>query len=135
MTTAQPGLRPATLPVLPIEDEPPVMACVQPARERSGYAVASTESRAEGLRRLGAETFLGVVSDLRPPGRSDLGRVHAGLSRHRPHLASRIVFIAGDIANEDTVATWRKTGAACLERPFRIQPYISVMQKTIGKAA
>jgi DNA-binding NtrC family response regulator len=133
MTTTQPGLRPATSPVLPAEDEPALMACVQPALKGSGYAVVSTESRAEGLGRLGWETFLGVVSDLRSPAGADGGRAHAGSSCRRPHLASRMVFIAGDIANQVTVATGCKNGAACLERPFPIQPYISVM-KTIGKA-
>jgi FixJ family two-component response regulator len=56
------------------------------------------------------------------------------LSRHRPDLAARIVFITGDIANEDTVATLRQTGAPCVEKPFRVQQFISVIEKTIGKA-
>jgi DNA-binding NtrC family response regulator len=134
MTTAEASLRRGPLPALPIEDEPAVIACVQPALERSGYAVVSAESRGKGLRRLGWETFLAVVSDRRPPGGADRGRMHAGLRRRRPLLASPIVFISGDIAHQDTVANWRKTGAPCHERPFWIQPYISVMQKTIGKA-
>jgi FixJ family two-component response regulator len=49
-------------------------------------------------------------------------------------LAARIVFITGDIANDDTVATLRKTGAPCVEKPFRVQQFISVIEKTMGKA-
>ncbi len=45
-----------------------------------------------------------------------------------------MVFITGDIANEETVATLRKTGAPCVEKPFRVQQFISVVEKTIGKA-
>ena len=134
MTTTQPILKPPSLPVLLIEDEPAVMAYVRATLERSGYAVVCTESGAEGLRLLESEQFLGVVSDMRTPGGVDGAGVHAWLSRHRPDLAARIVFITGDIANEDTVATLRKTGAPCVEKPFRVQQFISVIEKTMGKA-
>jgi DNA-binding NtrC family response regulator len=134
MTMRQPAMKPATLPVLLIEDEPAVMAYVRAALERSGYVVVSTESGADGLKLLESEEFLGVVSDMRTPGGVDGAGVHAWVSRHRPDLAERIVFITGDIANEDTVATLRKTGAPCVEKPFRVQQFISVIEKTIGKA-
>jgi FixJ family two-component response regulator len=64
----------------------------------------------------------------------DGGDVHAWITRHRPELASRIVFITGDIANEETVATLRKTGAPCVEKPFRVQQFLSVVEQTVGKA-
>jgi FixJ family two-component response regulator len=43
------------------------------------------------------------------------------------------VFITGDIANEETVATLRETGAPCVEKPFRVQQFIDVISKTFGK--
>jgi CheY-like chemotaxis protein len=132
--TTQPIIKPPGLPVLLIEDEPAVMAYVRATLERSGYSVVCTESGAEGLRLLESEQFLGVVSDMRTPGGVDGADVHAWLTQHRPDLAERIVFITGDIANEDTVATLRKTGAPCVEKPFRVQQFMSVIEKTIGKA-
>jgi CheY-like chemotaxis protein len=132
--TTPPDSTPAALPVLLIEDEPAVMAYVRATLERSGYTVVCTESGAQGLRLLESEQFLGVVSDMRTPGGVDGADVHAWLSQHRPDLAARIVFITGDIANDDTVATLRKTGAPCVEKPFRVQQFISVIEKTMGKA-
>ena len=128
-----PAIKPAVLPVLLIEDEPAVMAYVRAALERSGYVVVCTESGAEGLRLLESGEFLGVVSDMRTPGGVDGADVHAWVSRYRPELASKIVFITGDIANEETVATLHRTGAPCVEKPFRVQQFISVVEKTIGK--
>ncbi|MEP6643138.1 MAG: response regulator [Acidobacteriaceae bacterium] len=124
----------AVLPVLLIEDEPAVMAYVRAALERSGYSVVSSESGAEGLRHLESGQFLGVVSDMRTPGGVDGADVHAWVAKYRPELASRIVFITGDIANEDTVATLQKTGAPCVEKPFRVQQFISVVEQTMGKS-
>ena len=60
--------------------------------------------------------------------------VHAWISRNRPELAARLVFITGDIANEETVATLHRTGAPCVEKPFRVRQFIDVVEKTIGKA-
>lgn len=124
----------STFPVLLIEDEPAVMAYVRAALERSGYPVVCTASGVEALRLLESGEFMGVVSDMRTPGGVDGGDVHAWISEHRPHLASRLVFITGDIANEETATTLKKTGAPCVEKPFRVQQFISVIEKTMGKA-
>ncbi|HXX27216.1 MAG TPA: response regulator [Terriglobales bacterium] len=132
-----PAMKPVAelnLPVLLIEDESAVMAYVRTALEHYGYQVVCTESGAEGLRLLEQRDFLGVVSDMRTPGGVNGAGVHAWLTEHRPQLASRVVFITGDIASEDTVATLRQTGAPCVEKPFRVQQFISVVEKTIGKA-
>jgi len=122
------------LPLLLIEDEPAVMSYVRAVLERNGYSVVCGSSGVEGVRLLESGEFLGVVSDMRTPGGLDGGDVHAWITRNRPELASRIVFITGDIANEETVATLRKTGAPCVEKPFRVQQFLSVVEQTVGKA-
>ena len=132
MSAPQP--RPEALPVLLIEDEPAVMAYVSAVLERSGYRVVCCESGADALRLLEVESVLGVVSDMRTPGSVDGAGVHAWLVRHRPTLAGRLVFITGDIANEETVATLQQTGAPCVEKPFRAQQFIAVVEQTLGKA-
>jgi len=82
------------------------------------WSAASREPMRCDCWKMGA--FLGVVSDMRTPGGVDGGQVHAWIARHRPDLASRIIFITGDIANEETVATLHQTGAPCVEKPFRV---------------
>ena len=122
------------LPVLLIEDEPAVMSYVRTVLERGGYEVVCSESGADGLRLLEERDFLGVISDMRTPGGVNGADVHDWILRHRPQLASRLVFITGDIAHEDTAATLKRTGAPCVEKPFRVQQFISVVEKTMGKA-
>lgn len=129
------GTKSATAPVLLIEDEPAVMALVRAVLEGHGYTVVPTESGAEALRLLAEGNFHGVVSDMRTPGGVDGAQVYAWIAAHRPELASRLVFITGDMANEETAATLRRTGAPCVEKPFRVQEFISVVEQTMGKAA
>jgi DNA-binding NtrC family response regulator len=128
----QTGIKSASAPVLLIEDEPGVMAYVSAVLERNGYRVVTAQSGAEALRLLANGEFHGVVSDMRTPGGVDGEQVHAWISAHRPELASRLVFITGDIANEETVATLRRTGAPCLEKPFRVRQFLAVIEKTMG---
>jgi DNA-binding NtrC family response regulator len=130
----QTGIKSACAPVLLIEDEPAVMDFVRSALERNGYKVVCAESGANALHLLAGGDFHGVVSDMRTPGGVDGAQVHAWIAAHRPELASKLVFITGDIANEETAATLRRTGAPCVEKPFRVQQFITVVEETMGKA-
>jgi CheY-like chemotaxis protein len=129
----QTGTKSACAPVLLIEDEPAVMALVRAVLEGYGYAVVATESGAEALRLLQSGIFHGVVSDMRTPGGVDGAQVYAWISAQRPELARRLVFITGDIANEETAATLRRTGAPCVEKPFRVHDFIAVIEQTMGR--
>jgi CheY-like chemotaxis protein len=129
-----PASKPEHLPVLLIEDEPAVMSYVRAVLERSGYAVVCCDSGADGLRQLESGDFLGIISDMRTPGGVNGADVYDWIVSHRPQLASRLVFITGDIANEDTAETLRRTGTPCVEKPFRVQQFISVVEQTMGKA-
>ncbi len=128
-------IKSASASVLVIEDEPAVMEFVRSVLERCGYQVVCAQCGADALHLLAAGDFQGVVSDMRTPGGVDGAQVHAWIAAHRPELASKLVFITGDIANEETAATLRRTGAPCLEKPFRVRQFITVVEKTMGKAA
>jgi CheY-like chemotaxis protein len=129
----QTGTKSACAPVLLIEDEPAVMALVRAVLEGYGYSVVATESGANALSLLQDGDFHGVVSDMRTPGGVDGAQVYAWISIHRPELARRLIFITGDIANEETAATLRRTGAPCVEKPFRVHDFISVIEQTLGR--
>ncbi len=131
----QTGTKSAGAPVLLIEDEPAVMEFVRSALERNGYKVICAQSGVHALQLLADGDFHGVVSDMRTPGGVDGAQVHAWIATNRPELASKLVFITGDIANEETAATLRRTGAPCVEKPFRVQQFIAVVEKTMGRAA
>ncbi len=121
------------VPILIIEDEPSVTAFLRAALERSGYRVVPAASGREGLRLLETGNYLGVISDLRTPGGISGADVRAWLHTHRPELRSRLIFITGDTANGETAALLRTTGTPCVEKPFRVQQLMAVVEKTFGK--
>ena len=123
------------LPLLVIEDEPAVMAFIRAALERHGYEVVPATSGAEGIELLATQRYLGVISDMRTPGSIGGADVHAWVIQHRPELASRLLFTTGDTANEETAAVLHKTGVPYLEKPFRVQQLISLVESVIGAAS
>jgi DNA-binding NtrC family response regulator len=129
-----PAVQTKSLPILVIEDEPAVMGYVRAALEREGYEVVGSENGVEGLRQLASREFMGVVSDVRTPGGVDGADVYAWISKNRPALAARVLLITGDIANQETVGRLRRTGVPCLEKPFRLQAFLSLVEQTIGRA-
>jgi DNA-binding NtrC family response regulator len=128
-----PSFHPKSLPVLLIEDEPAVMSYVRAVLERNGYEVVCSQSGVDGLKQLELGEFMGVVSDMRTPGGVDGADVYAWISANRPSLVSRLVFITGDVASDETAATLFRTGIPCVEKPFRVQQFLSVVEKTVGK--
>jgi CheY-like chemotaxis protein len=120
-------------PILLIEDEPSVTAFLRAALERRGYSVVDAASGAEGLERLNDGEYSGVISDIRMPGSVNGAEVHAWIQRNRPELCTRIILISGDTANSDTQALLAQSGTPCIEKPFRVQQLLTVVEKTFGK--
>jgi DNA-binding NtrC family response regulator len=125
----------ASLPLLVIEDEPAVMQFIQIALERSGYRCVTANSAATGLKHLETGNFGGVISDMRTPGGASGADVHAFIAAHRPELRGKLLFITGDTVNEDTMKALASTGAPFIEKPFRVQELIGIVERMFGKAA
>lgn len=128
------AVKPASLPLLVIEDEPAVMQFVQIALERSGYRCVTANSAATGLKHLESGSFGGVISDMRTPGGASGADVHAFIAAHRPELRGKLLFITGDTVNEDTMKALASTGAPFIEKPFRVHDLIGIVEKMFGKA-
>jgi CheY-like chemotaxis protein len=120
-------------PILLIEDEPSVIAFLQAALERKGYSVENAASGAEGLELLEGGRYSGVISDIRMPGTVNGAEIHAWIQKNRPELRAKIILISGDTANSETQALLAKSGTPCIEKPFRVQQLISMVEKTFGK--
>jgi DNA-binding response OmpR family regulator len=128
-----PGKASTLAPILLIEDEPSVSAFVRAALERRGYLVMQAASGAEGLQQLASGNYSGVISDIRMPGKINGADVHQWIRINRSELCERIILISGDTANHETQALLAESSTPCIEKPFRVQQLISVVETTFGK--
>ena len=122
-----------SLPLLVIEDEAAVQAFLRAALERSGYQIVVATSGEEGLQLLKEREFGGIVSDMRTPGEVDGADVHEWLQANRPEMVKRMLFVTGDIVNEETMQTLRRTGVPCIEKPFRVHELVSAVKEVVEK--
>ena len=119
--------------ILLIEDEPSVSAFLRAALERKGYLVDQASSGAEGLSLLAKQPYSGVITDIRMPGKINGADVHKWIQKNQPQLGTRIILISGDTANSETQTLLAQSGTPCIEKPFRVQQLMSVVEKTFGK--
>jgi len=124
--------KPDVLPVLLIEDDTPVTACVRSILERSGYPVVCIDSSWNIARLLDSAQVSGIVSSARRRDGVDASGFYTWLSQHRPELTRRIVFIASSLTDK-CFAKLRETGIAFIRKPIRAPHFLSVVRKTIGK--
>lgn len=120
------------LPLLVIEDESAVMSFLRAALERNGYRIVGASSGAEGLKLLETGSYIGVISDMRTPGGVNGADVHAWIRANRPELSRRILFITGDTVNQETMAILQKTGAPCIEKPFRVAQLLKSVESLLA---
>ena len=123
----------ATLPLLVIEDERSVLNFVRMALERHGYRCQTANSAAEGIQQLEKADFGGIISDMRMPGGVSGADVHAWIVKHRPQLKDRMLFITGDIVNDDTMKALVSTGVPYIEKPFRVVELMATVDRIFGK--
>jgi DNA-binding NtrC family response regulator len=123
-----------TLPLLLIEDERSVMDFIRIALERNGYSCATASSGADGLKLLQSGEFSGIISDMRTPGGVSGADVYTWIVANKPDLKEKMLFITGDLVNEETMKALTDTGVPYIEKPFRVQQLVSTVEKIFGKA-
>lgn len=120
-------------PILVVEDEPSVVSFLRAALERKGYSVVHALSGSDAINRLASGNYTGVISDIRMPGAVNGAEVHSWIQKNRPELGAKIILISGDTANSETQALLARSGTPCIEKPFRVQQLISIVEKAFGK--
>jgi FixJ family two-component response regulator len=71
---------------------------------------------------------------MRTPGGASGADVHSWIVLHRPELKDRMLFITGDTVNENTMQALQSTGVPYIEKPFRVQELINIVERIFGKA-
>ena len=120
------------LPILIIKNEPSIMTFLKSTLKRNGYNTICAKSARDGLEILSEQQVRGIVSNMRTPGGITGTDVHGWLTVHRPELARRILFITEDTVNQETLNLLKKTGAPCIEKPFRVSQLMATLIHVLG---
>lgn len=109
----------ATLRVLVVDDEEPILHYMRATLETWGHTVAVARDGRDAYRQIAAEPFDLIVCDLRMPqiGGRDL---YQTLVRERPEAAAKVVFATGDTVRGDTLQFLESLGRPFLHKPFTL---------------
>lgn len=121
------------LPVLVVEDEELLLSFLTTAVERGGVKAVGAASGREALGLLEHGEFSAIVSDLRMPGGIGGAEIYDWVGQNRPELASRFLFISGNIQDSLALETQERTGALFIEKPFRIAQLLELINKIISR--
>jgi two-component system NtrC family sensor kinase len=118
--------------ILIVDDEAHVRELLaQICREIGHDPVVACDGQ-EALVVVGREPQLGaVLSDLRMPNMDGVAFYHELRARSHP-LASRIVFLSGDLARAETASFLKEAGRPVLAKPFRVAQVWRVLDEVLA---
>ncbi|MCK9487518.1 MAG: response regulator, partial [Dehalococcoidia bacterium] len=117
--------------ILVVDDEPSVRALTREILAAQGYPVAVAEDGPTALRMLAEGDYGLVITDLRMPGLSGSDLYHE--IQHRwPHLASRVLFVTGDIEGERGGRALDREQIRYLEKPFTTQQLLAAIRDVLA---
>jgi CheY-like chemotaxis protein len=119
--------------VLVVDDEADLSALIEDILEASGYQVETALDGAAALERLERDHFDLILSDVHMPGLDGMA-LYRELEQRRPELTPRMIFMTGNILDEDTADFFAATGAPCLRKPFMSEDLHRVLQQVLAPA-
>jgi two-component system cell cycle sensor histidine kinase/response regulator CckA len=133
VTSTQSALVPETRrgSVLVVDDEPMIgrvlEITLQP--EHDVKVVQSAEAALAVLEN--ADAFDVILCDMTMPGMSGQ-EFFEQLTKTRPDLAERVVFMSGGALNERAAAFLKRMSDRCIEKPFRTEKLLPLLSKRMG---
>jgi PAS domain S-box-containing protein len=131
---AGPASVPARPQVLALDDEPSIRKLLCAALDRAGIDCVAYEKGPDALAGLRASDFNVMLVDHRLKDMMGTEFYEAAI-KTRPEVASRAVFMSGDVLNPELVEFARARGIRLLAKPFDIDTVIRVVRETLAASA
>ncbi len=120
--------------VLVLDDEETLAEMVGEILTQFGHQVVVTSHPLQALDLLRRERFDVILSDYRMPQLDGRG-FHAEVQRIDSELASRIIFLTGDVVSDETRAFFESVGNPRLAKPFQLETVARTVNDLLVSAA
>jgi two-component system NtrC family sensor kinase len=106
--------------VLVVDDEEPVANLLARLLRELGHQPTVVNGGSEALELIAREQFDLILSDVKMPGMSGF-ELHQTIRQTNPELATRLVFVTGDMLSAATQARIAQSGNPYIAKPFAIE--------------
>lgn len=104
--------------ILLVDDEVDIVDLLNDFLQEKGYIVDIARDGNEAIEKVFRNGYDLIVSDLKMPNGFTGSKLHGFIKRENPDLAKRMIFMTGDIINQETQKFLQGTGNPYLEKPF-----------------
>jgi two-component system NtrC family sensor kinase len=117
--------------ILVVDDERVIAQLIADVLRAEGYEVDTAPDGRAALEHIGRRAYDLILSDLRMPELDGLG-LHRELTRSRPELARRFVFITGTSEHTDYRDFVEEVTAPVLTKPFDLMELLRVAREMLA---
>jgi signal transduction histidine kinase/BarA-like signal transduction histidine kinase len=117
--------------ILVVEDEAQLASAVVDALRDVGYVVDYAADGEEALAKVHTQAYDLVVCDLKMP-RLDGKAFYRELEGAAPALATRVIFVTGDVAGTDAEQFLKESGCRWLAKPFRLRDLLKAVREALA---
>jgi signal transduction histidine kinase/BarA-like signal transduction histidine kinase len=121
----------AVASILVVEDEAQLASAVVDALRDVGYVVDYAADGEEALAKVHTQAYDLVVCDLKMP-RLDGKAFYRELEAAAPALATRVIFVTGDVAGTDAEQFLKESGCRWLAKPFRLRDLLKTVREALA---
>lgn len=119
--------------ILVIDDEQLLLDLLTHLLSMIGYDVEQALNSREASGKLKDRQYDAIFLDMKMP-LMDGKEFYLQIAEKFPPLAKRIIFITGDVANQQTISFIRETGNLHLQKPFTIKEVKDLLEKFFHQA-
>ncbi len=118
--------------LLVVDDEDSILELTREVLVSDNYCVEIARDGYSALRKIGLRNYDLVVCDIKMPDLSGQ-QVYERLHASNPAIASRLIFMTGDVINEKAQEFFERNGKVCLAKPFTLDQFRDAVNKTFAK--
>jgi two-component system NtrC family sensor kinase len=113
--------------ILVIDDEEPILQMISEALKKHGYGVDLASDGGTGLRLLGQNRYDATLCDWKMPGLNGW-QVYERLRKTDPGQCRRLIFVTGDVINEQMRALLEREKCPSLIKPFTLTDVLAAIR-------
>jgi two-component system, NtrC family, sensor kinase len=117
--------------ILVIDDEEAILQMIHDSLNRSGYRVETMADGETALQRLKENHYDAIFCDWKMPGLN--GRqIYEKLHETKPEFCHRVIFITGDVINEQMQKFLEAEKRPCLAKPFKLAELRNIVKTALA---
>jgi CheY-like chemotaxis protein len=118
--------------ILVVDDEPGIATVLVEVLQLDGHMVDMVGNGEAALRKLGAEGYDLILSDIHMPD-LDGPALYREIELRHPGLSRRFIFLTGDIISPEISQFLEHTGVPYLRKPFTLEVVREVVQRALAE--